>query len=268
MQTLRNTFLIAATELTRALITRRGLVSLFAFGLIWLLILTTIIRPAPMLVQNGASIGSMLGSETILSIARWQVAEFGVHWFIGLYVFPICCIFYAADQTASDKVRGTLKLLTLHTSRSSLFLGRFLGMMAVQAVVIALTLLSTLVVAAMRDPTLITGSVSNAVFIWVNLMIVLAPYTALMAVISLFAKSGMQAMTYASILWIVLLFGIYWLSSRFPEAQLLKSIFPGSQVSTLVKHHDWSSLGTVLTPAIQTLVFLTLGLFIMHKVDL
>ena len=99
-------------------------------------------------------------------------------------------------------------------------------------------------------------------------MIVIAPYTALMAVISLFAKSGMQAMTYASILWIVLLFVIHYLSSRFPEAELLKTIFPGSQVSELVKHHDWSSLVTVIIPAIQTLVFLVLGLFIMHRVDL
>ncbi len=268
MQTLRNTYLIAATELSRALVTRRGLVSLAAFTLLWMLILTTIIRTAPMLVQNGASIGSMLGSETILSIAKWKVEEFGVHWFIGLYVFPICCVFYAADQTASDRMRGTLKLLTLHTSRTSLFLGRFFGMMAVQAIVIALTLISTLVVAALRDPALITGSVSNAWFIWINLIIVVAPYTALMAVISLFAKSGMQAMTYASILWIVLLFAIYWLSSRFPEAELLKSIFPGSQISALVKHHDWSSLGTVLRPAIQTLAFLAFGLFIMHRVDL
>lgn len=268
MQTFRNTFLIAVTELTRALVTRRGLISLSAFALLWILILTAIIRTAPMLVQNGASIGSMLGSETILSIARWKVEEFGVHWFIGLYVFPICCIFYAADQTASDRTRGTLKLLTLHTSRSSLFLGRFFGMMAVQAIVVALTLLSTLVLAALRDPSLISGAIANAWFIWVNLMIVLAPYTALMAVISLFAKSGMQAMTYASILWIVLLFAIYWLSSRFPEAQLLKTIFPGSQVSELVKHHDWSSLGTVLIPAIQTMVFLALGLFIMQRVDL
>lgn len=268
MQTLRNTYLIAATELSRILITRRGLISLCAFALVWLLILTTIIRSAPMLVQNGASIGSMLGSETILSIARWKVAEFGVHWFIALYVFPIFCVIYAADQTASDRTRGTLKLLTLHTSRSSLFLGRFFGMMAVQSLVIALTLISTLVVVAIREPTLIPDSISNAFFVWINLIIVLAPYTALMAVISLLAKSGMQALTYASILWIVLLFAISWVSSRYPEAELLKTIFPGSQVSTLITHHDWSSLGTMLVPAVQTLVFLVFGLFIMHRVDL
>lgn len=265
---MRNTVLIASVELWRTLITKRGLLSLAAFALLWLLILTTIIRPAPMLVQNGASIGSMLGSETILSLARWRVAEFGVHWFIALYVFPVCCVLYTADQIASDKTRGTLKILTLHTSRTSLFFGRFLGMMLVQAVVIALTLASTLVVVTIRDPALLPIAVTDALFIWVNLLIVLAPYTALMAVISLIAKSGMQAITFAVILWVVLLLAVFWISGKYPEAEVLKVIFPGSQVSELIKHHDWSSLKTMLVPTVQTLAFLTFGLFIMHRVDL
>ncbi len=268
MTTLRNITLIAATELTRVLITRRGLLSLLAFALIWLLIVATLIKQAPALVQNGATVGSLLGSETILSIAQWRVAEFGIHWIIALYVFPLCCVLYAADQTASDKTRGTLKLLTLHTSRSSLFLGRFFGMLAVQSVVIAFTLLCTLVVAVSRDASLLQDSLFNGFFIWINLIIVLAPYTALMAIISLFAKSGMQAISYASILWIILLFSISWVSNRYPEAAALKTIFPGSQIGSLVTHRDWSSLGTITVPAIQTLLFLAIGLFTMRRIDL
>jgi len=268
MQSLRNTFLIAATELSRTLITRRGLISLGAFALLWLLILTTLIRTAPMLVNSGTSIGAMLGSETIVSLSRWRVAEFGVHWFIALYVFPICSIIFASDQTASDKTRGTLKLLTLHTGRSSLFFGRFIGLMFVQAIVIGLTLVSTLIVAAIRDPSLIGTSIPNAGFIWINLMIVIAPYTALMAVISLLAKSGTQAISYAVYLWVLLLFSIYILTKYFPDAALLKSIFPGSQIGDLVKHYDWSSLTTILIPAVQTLVFLACGFFVINRIDL
>ncbi len=268
MQTLRNTFLIAATELSRTLITRRGLISVGAFALLWLLILTTIIRSAPMIVNSSTSLGSMLGSDTISSLARWRVEEFGVHWFIALYVFPICCVIFASDQTASDKTRGTLKLLTLHTSRTSLFFGRFIGLMIVQGIVIALTLVSTLIVAAIRDPALISNSITNAGFIWVNLMIVIAPYTALMAVISLLAKSGTQAISYAVYLWVLLLFAIYFLSKYFPEATVLKVIFPGSQISDLVTLYDWSSLSTILIPAIQTVVFLARGLWVLHRIDL
>ena len=210
----------------------------------------------------------MLGSKTISSLARWRVEEFGVHWFIALYVFPVCCVIFASDQTASDKTRGTLKLLTLHTSRTSLFCGRFAGLMIVQGIVIALTLISTLVVVAIREPALITHALSNAGFIWVNLMIVIAPYTALMAVISLLAKSGSQAISYAVYLWVLLLFAIYMLAKYFPDATLLKAVFPGSQISDLVALYDWSSLSTILIPVVQSLVFLACGLFVIHRIDL
>ena len=122
--------------------------------------------------------------------------------------------------------------------------------------------------AAFREPALITDSANHAIFIWVNLMIVIAPYTALMALISLFAKSGMQAVNYAAILWILFFFVVYFLSNKFPEAQLLKSFFPGAQVSDLVGHHDWTALKTVPIPAFQTIVFLAAGLFFMHRIDL
>ena len=140
--------------------------------------------------------------------------------------------------------------------------------MVVQGIVIAVTLVSTLIVAAIRDPALLTDSILNAGFIWVNLMIVIAPYTALMAVISLLAKSGTQAISYAVYLWVLLLFAIYIFSRYFPEATLLKAIFPGSQIGDLVAHYDWSSLSTILIPAIQTLVFLVCGLWVMHRIDL
>ena len=265
---MKNITLIAFTELKRTLITKKGLISLAAFTLVWLLLLLLLIRRAPILITNGTAIGSMLGSEKIMSLTNWKVPELGAYWFIALYLFPLCSIVFAADQTASDRARGTLKILTLHTSRTSLFFGRFTGLMLVQGTLIALTLLSTVFIAIFRDPALIAESLSGAGFIWLNLMIVIAPYTALMALISLFAKSGMQAVNYAAILWILFFFAVYWLSSKFPEAQLLKSIFPGAQVSELIQHHDWSSLSTVAIPAIQTFVFLLAGLFFMRRIDL
>lgn len=267
-QSISNIWLIAITEIKRTLITRKGLISLAAFALVWMLLLLTVIYRAPALIANGSAIGSMLGAGKITSLLNWKVEELGAYWFISLYLFPLCTVVFAADQTASDRTRGTLKILTLHTSRASLFFGRFTGLMLVQGLIIALTLLSTVVVAALREPALIADSINHAVFIWVNLMIVIAPYTALMALISLFAKSGMQAVNYAAILWILFLFAVYFLSSRFPEAQLLKSFFPGAQVSELVGHHDWTALKTVPIPAIQTIVFLAAGLFFMHRIDL
>ena len=268
IHTFSNILLIAVTEIKRMLVTRKGLISLAAFLLVWLLLLAVIIQRAPSLIANGSILGSVFESQAIRSLTQWSAPEFGAYWFIALYLFPLCCVAFAADQTASDRTRGTLKLLTLHTSRASIFLGRFTGLMMVQGILIMLTLISTLVVVALRDTTLLPQSISDMFYIWVNLMIVIAPYTGLMALISLFAKSGMQALNYAAILWILIWFAIYWLSSRFPEATALKSIFPGSQVSELVKYNNWSSLPTTVTPAVQTVVFLIAGLFLMRRIDL
>ncbi len=267
-QTLRNICHIAITELKRTLITRRGLISLTAFALVWLLLLAVVIRRAPMLIANGTAFGSMFKSESILSLAKWHVPEFGIFWIIALYLFPMFCLVFAADQTASDKTRGTLKLLTLHTSRTSIFFGRFIGLMLVQSLIIAVALLSTLVLATIREPSLLSASLNNSFYVWINLLIVIAPYTALMALISLVAKSGMQAVNYAAILWILFMVAVYWLSSRFPEAALLKGFIPGSQISELAQHYTWDSLSTALAPALQTLAFLTCGLILIHRIDL
>jgi len=264
----RNASLIAFTEIQRTLITKKGLISITAFILVWLVLLLTLIRSAPQLVANGAAIGSMLGAGKIASIGRWQVPEFGLYWIIALYIFPLCGMALSADQTASDKTRGTLKLLTLHTSRTSLFFGRFTGLLLLQGLLLALTLVSTIVVAVLRDTSLLQQSINDTFFIWVNVMIVLAPYTALMALISLLAKSGMQAINYTAIIWILLFIVIYWLSTKIPQVTALKSIFPGAQISNLITHNNWSSLSTTLLPLVQTLIFLTIGLIVIHRIDL
>ena len=266
--TLRNIVLIAANEMQRTLVTRRGLISLSAFALVWLLLLLVIIQRAPALIANGTTIGSMLQSESIMSLSQWRIPEFGAYWIIALYLFPLCSVFFSADQTATDRARGTLKLLSLHTTRTSLFFGRFFGVMLVQGVIIALALLSTLVIAMIREPGVLAESLQNILFIWVNLLIVIAPYTALMAVISLIAKTGMQAINYAAILWILFFFAVYWISNKFPQAVVLKSFFPGSQISDLARFNNWQSLSTALAPAVQTLVLLAGGWLLIHRIDL
>ena len=268
MNTLRNIALIATTEMQRTLVTRRGLISLTAFALVWLLLLLIVIQRAPAIITSGTAIGSMFQSESIMSLSQWQIPEFGAYWFIALYLFPFFSVFFSADQTATDRARGTLKLLSLHTTRTSLFFGRFLGVMLVQGIIIALALLSTVVVAMIREPSVLAESLQNTLFIWTNLIIVIAPYTALMAIISLLAKTSMQAINYAAILWILFFFAVYWISNKFPQAAMLKSFFPGSQINDLARFHDWQSLSTALVPAVQTMVLLAGGWLLIERIDL
>ena len=158
MSTVRNIISIAALELQRVFVPRRGLVLVVATLLIWALILRYLIYNAAVWLADGSTgraIGSIFNSRLIESLLTWRVAEFSVYWVVALYLFPIFCLTIAADQTASDRTRGTLRLLSLHTTRSSLLFGRFAGLMLVQALLVAITILATLALALLREPALL-----------------------------------------------------------------------------------------------------------------
>lgn len=241
-----------------------------AFALIWALILRYVIASAATWLADGSGgrlIGSIFNSRLIDSLLNWQVAEFSAFWVIALYLFPMLCLTLAADQTASDRARGTLRLLSLHTTRGSIFFGRFVGLMMVQALLLVLAILATFALAIMRDPTLFAVAMQTAIMVFVNLILLIAAYTAAMALISLFAESARQATTYAIILWIAIGLGIYWLTKYIPEASLLKWVLPGSHIKALLHHNNWQSMQLALVPLLQTAALLLIGYLVMKRRD-
>ena len=109
-------FIIARYELSRLFMTRGGLLSLLAFGMVWFLILRYPIYSASqffMADAPGGVIASFLNSSALNNLLAWRVPEMAVFWVIALYLFPIFCVILTADQTASDRARGTLRLLHL-----------------------------------------------------------------------------------------------------------------------------------------------------------
>ena len=270
MKTIRNLFIISGLELQRAFTTRRGITVMIAFALIWMLILRYIIAGAATWLADGSGgrlIGSVFNSRLINSLLNWQVAEFSAFWVIALYLFPMLCLTLAADQTASDRARGTLRLLSLHTTRGSIFFGRFMGLMITQALLLALAILATFALAVFRDPALITPALQTAAMVFVNLILLIAAYTAAMALISLFTESARQATTWAIILWIAIGLGIYWLAKYFPEADLLKWILPGAHIKALLHHNNWQSMQLALIPLLQTTALLLIGYVVMKRRD-
>ena len=213
-------------------------------------------------------IGSIFNSRLIDSLLNWQVAEFSAFWVIALYLFPMLCLTLAADQTSSDRARGTLRLLSLHTTRSSIFFGRFLGLMIIQALLLALAIFATFILAVIRDPALVTPAIQTAVMVFVNLILLIAAYTAAMAVISLFTTSARQATIWAIILWIVIGIAIFWLSKYFPQAEQLKWALPGAHIKSLLHHNNWQSLQLAIVPLLQTGTLLLVGYVVMKRRDL
>ncbi len=265
---LMHSLLICQFELKRLFSTRKGLLYLITFTLVWYFILFYPLRSAAdFLAQehNAAAGGSFLDFVGWGALLNWQVPELAVYWHFALIIFPLLTILTSADQTCSDRERGTLRFLGLRVSRNSLFFGRFAGAMLSHALLIAISLLSTVVVAVYQDAALLASALNGAAAIAVNLLIVLLPFTAMMAVLSATVKSARQATVWAILIWSFLAGIISLLSSYLPVLESLKILVPGYQMSALSQLSQWQAIQLAYIPLLQSVVLLSLGCWIMHR---
>lgn len=262
---------IARFELVRLLGSRRGWASLIAFVLVWAMLLYYVIfRASRLLAQDGGSgfVGALLQYLGMDQLTDWRVPELAVYWLLGLMLLPFFCITLTADQTASDRSRGTMRLLTLRATRLQIFFGRYLGQILLLLVFVGLSLLSTLPVTIYRDAGAVDDWLALALPVLLNLLIVLLPYVALMAVVSVLAKSARQATIYAIIIWIIAWFLLRYLLAYFPAATFLEWVMPGSQIKYLLRSVGWQAIQFVQIPLIQTVVLLVIGYLAMLRRDL
>lgn len=259
----RNTLILAKFELKKLLFNPKGLIALIAFSLVWLLILLYPIRSASDILLSPEFrqlIASVFGEASVDKLFQWQVAEMAIFWVAALYIFPLFSIFVSADQFASDKHRGTFRFLTLRTGRDSLFFGRFFGHMMIQSLLLVLTILASIVLAMTRESGLLMSALSSGLIIFINIFIILLPYTALMALLSLYASSARQATIYAILFWAVSAILIAVINTQLPAAgELLGWVLPGAQLSMMINTEGVSSLMYAPIPLIQAAVLLFLG---------
>lgn len=262
---------IAMDEVLRLFSTRRGLLSLTGFCLIWLFVLIYGVMPAARFFSGASESGlaELLLPEFGLSgWQHWPAPELSVYWMVSLYLLPFLSIMTAADQTASDRARGTLRYLVLRCSRLEIFFGRYIGQLLILLLVVLVTLISVLVVVAMNSTDKLPGAVASIPVIVVNLMLVLAPYIALMALVSVLASTARQATMYAVIIWLAVSFLVSYLQSVLPQVSLLDWALPGSQIGQLRTLTDWQTLTLAPIPIVHTVVLLLVGSVIMRKRDL
>ena len=99
-------------------------------------------------------------------------------------------------------------------------------------------------------------------------MIVLLPYVALMALVSVLAKSARQATLYAIILWIVVWFVSRLLMQQLPGLDFLNWVMPSSQLPVLLRTVGWDALQFAPIPILQAVVLLFAGWMLMQRRDL
>jgi len=262
---------IAANEWSRLFLSKRGWLSIFAFLLIWIVFLIYVISPAAEYIsspETGGLIGFFANNFNFSAFKKWESIEIALYWIFSLYLFPFFTMVTAADQIASDKARGTLRFLVLRASRTQVFFGRFLGQCMIQLLLVLLTIASVLALVAWKSPGSLADAIAEAPIAAVNLMIVLLPYVALMALMSVVAKSARQATLYAIIGWIVLWMVLGYVQSKFGPFTFLDWVLPGSQLSSLIRMGGWDTLELAPIALLHTAVLLVLGWFAMQRSDL
>jgi ABC-type transport system involved in multi-copper enzyme maturation permease subunit len=268
---IRNLWIISRFELVRLFQTPRGLMSIAAFAIIWYFILRyPILKASQFIAIPGfkESVGEVFGQVGLSNLLEWPVAEFAVFWLFALFLFPIFTLMITADQTSSDRSRGTMRFLTLRTSRDSIFFGRFFGQLIIQALLITGVLVATFIMAIWNNTSNWLPSLNSAITMGVNLMIVILPFTAMMAFFSASVRSSRLAIIIAIISWGVTLGLINYLSYKWPILDFLSYIIPGQQLPDLIQSNNWDTLKHSALPLIQTAALLLIGRTVIKRSSL
>ncbi len=266
-----NALLLAKFELKKTLFSTRGIIGLIAFALVWFVLLWYPIKEASnyLFTEESKSLLTALFQDDLQILHSWSAAEMAMFWLAALYLFPLFNIFICADQFASDRSRGTFRFLTLRASRDTLFFGRITGYLCIQALLLIFTLLATLLLVAYRDPSLLFDAAISGIYIFINIMIILLPFTALMAILSLHANSARQATVFAILLMVGLPIAINMIAHNLPNAiDVLMWFIPGSQISMMINSYGFNNIELTLVPLLQAAVLLFLGRTYMARIAL
>ncbi len=262
---------IAFNEIARLFMSKRGWFSIFAFALIWFIVLAYVISPAASYLSSpdtGGLIGLLAERIGFSTLRQWESIEIALYWLFTVFQLPFFTMVTAADQIASDRTRGTLRFLVLRASRTQIFFGRFIGQYIIQLLLILVTLGSVLILVAIKSPDSLPIALHEAPIVVTNLAIILLPYVALMSLVSILASSAKQATLFAIVGWIILWLLIGYVQSKFGPIPLLDWVLPGSQLTSLIKLGGWDTLSLAPIPLIHTAVLLILGWVAIQRCDL
>jgi len=181
-----------------------------------------------------------------------------MYWLIALYSFPVFSLFICSDQTVGDRERGTLRFLSLRSTRFEILFGRFIGQLAVLTCLVAITLVATLAVLGYRDPNLLVGGVGRALSIFLILIVTFTPFVALMTLINTFARSSRLSIVLAILYFTAggIIVGL--LQWQIPVLSVLDYLFPGVQIEQLAGQ-NLPLLSALAIPLVQTAVLLAVA---------
>ena len=260
--------LISQFELVRLFMTKRGMVLVAAFAIVWLLILKYPIYEAASYISNPALLENLMFFSQKLNLEyllTWQYPELAVYWVIAAFIFPATSVLFASDQTASDHNRGTLRFISLRASRFHILLGRFFGQLLIIATLIMMTVTATWCMAMWRDASSIGAGGSELVLVAVNLLVLCLPFIALMSLFNIIFNSSRLSVAATIIVIPIVSMVISFAAYGLPAIESLLMILPGHQLSGTVQNDGITSAPMIILPLVQTVVYLAIAQVILTR---
>mgnify|MGYP006999716406 CR=1 FL=1 len=247
--------------------TKRGLLALLAFATIWFIILYYFVSSAAGIVTSASferMAQELFGVLGLSALLEWPVPEYAIYWLVAIYFFPIFSVLACSDQICSDKQRGTLRFITLRSTRLELILGRYLGQLFIIAILVAITLVATMILASVRDMSLLLASVKISSKLWLEIMIVVMPFIALMSLLNTLVNSSRLAVVAATLFFGLGPLLVTLISYQFGQDFYLNSIFPGGQITSILSQSSLDG-GHYLLPLSQTFIILVMSTIVMKR---
>ncbi|TQF70293.1 hypothetical protein [Pseudoalteromonas luteoviolacea] len=267
---LNRTWLYSQFELTRLFATKRGWLAVTAFSLVWFMVLRyPIYNAVPFLNSSEFEgfVSQLAGTVGLYNLVSWPEAELAIFWVIALFTFPMFSVFVTADQTVEDRNRGTVRFLTLRSTRFELLLGRFFGQVLILAALIGLVCVATLAMMGMRELDLVSSGLPKTLAIWAKLLITCLPFIALMSLLNLVTNSARMSIVFAILFFTIIASVIAYIGDVYPMFAFLNYVIPGHHIADVTGWQNNSNL-SLLIPIIQAIALLGVSQFILRERDL
>lgn len=227
---------LALFELKRLFFSPRGWLTLAVYSLVWGLLFYYIVSRGAETLNSPEferMAHSVLGELGISELYNWPMPELSVFWILAIYLFPFLCITFSADQTVSDRERGTLRYLLSRVSRQQILLGRFMGKILLMALLSAITFVAALVYGALHNSESLGAAIPQALFLWLHLMLALIPYIAFMTLLNTLLRSARSVLLFTvlsmGLMTVLFSFLVWWQ----PWLEFISYIQPGNDLMQL-----------------------------------
>lgn len=257
-------------ELARLFASKRGLVVLLAFALVWFLIFYFVISTASNFISSEvfkSAAEYLFGKLNLLNLLSWDLPELSMYWLISVYLLPIFVFLFTCDQTCSDRERGTLRYLLLRCSRTELLFGRFLGQVFIVSILIFTTLCASLLLALFNAQPISFHTFILSGQIFIKLVVISLPFIASMSLINVFVSSAKMSLIAYLLIYIAVGIVINILAHYMGDFSWLFYVMPGGQIDQLIGF-DFTWVNDVAIPLMQTLLYLLIAQFMFKKVSL